>query len=500
MKTILSILVALGIPAAFWNYYLRETPDIQYSLSAAIPLGFQDLSKESINSKARNEFVQQIEIANSGKGEARKIVVKIPKAISQYHVTKHSTSESVEVFQTPGAFELNYPSIPPASGFQITMQVSGAPLTESQLEVFHQAGRAKIVSPGSKSGDFSLWSLLWILMPIMYAWIMYSSLRDDFRFRYVFRRYTPNIAELLKNERPWYIRKSDWPEVIEDLLGRALAHPFDEYGEISSSTPYRLLESNKPDALSQDTWDGFKRKSAEKLQSLAKSKANQCRTRAEILDLLNREWPSGLGEVAKARLVNELSSIYADKVINSSSPTELETLLVEDKKPTIVPESVWKCFKEDASKKIANDLLTRLMGQEMISLENSPAWGLLSYLDQERLRRLAKVQAAAADAEKRLAECSMRNEEARTQIQTLREEKNREISVLREENASLKSREISVAANEERNSAILKKIRRQLDVIERVIADPTYLGRIEPEDDTFAPGNWLLLKKLTKYL
>lgn len=94
----------------------------------------------------------------------------------------------------------------------------------------------------------------------------------------------------------------------------------------------------------------------------------------------------------------------------------------------------------------------------------------------------------------------MRNEEARTQIQTLREEKNREISVLREENASLKSREISVAANEERNSAILKKIRRQLDVIERVIADPTYLGRIEPEDDTFAPGNWLLLKKLTKYL
>lgn len=498
MKAILSILVALGIPAAFWNYYLRESPDVQYSLSAAIPLGFQDSAKESMDQRTSDEFVQQIEIANSGKGEAKKIVVKIPKAIGQFHLAKHSTSEQVGIFQAPGAFELDYPSLPPASGFQITLKVSGAPITESQLEVSHQAGRAKIVSPVSRSGDISIWTLLWILLPIFYAWSSYSNMRNQFKFDYLFKRYSQNVGELLRNEKPWYIRQSDWPEVVEDLLKRALAEPQNEYGAISSCTPFRILESDKPDALSQGAWESLRKTSSEKLLGLAISKANLCRTRAEILDLLNGEWPSGLSEAAKVKLIGEISSIYTDNIVRSWSVNELATLLVEDKKPAKVSEAAWNRLKEVAASEIAKDLAIRLMDQEAIPLDDSPAWGLLSYRDKEKLKKLAMIRTAATDAEERLKEYQAINEATRKDIQTLREEKNREISALRQENGSLKSREFTVAANEEKNLALLDKVRRQLDVIERVIADPAYLERIEPEDNTFASGNWLLLRQLTQ--
>ena len=82
MKAIFSILVALGIPAAFWNYYLKEAPDVQYSISTSIPLAFE----EAANAKrSRNEYIQQIEVANSGKGEAKKIVIKLSEPISQFY-------------------------------------------------------------------------------------------------------------------------------------------------------------------------------------------------------------------------------------------------------------------------------------------------------------------------------------------------------------------------------------------------------------------------------
>ena len=105
MKAVLAILVALGIPTAFWNYYLKESPDVQYSLSAAIPLAFSDASSISKDHQTNGEFVQQIEVANSGKGEAKKIVVKIPRSINQYHLSKHTTGEPVEIINTPNEFE-----------------------------------------------------------------------------------------------------------------------------------------------------------------------------------------------------------------------------------------------------------------------------------------------------------------------------------------------------------------------------------------------------------
>lgn len=81
MKAILTFLVALGIPAAFWNYYFKESPDVRYSISTSIPLAFEEASNSK---RSTSEFVQQIEVANSGKAEAKKIVVKLAGPISQF--------------------------------------------------------------------------------------------------------------------------------------------------------------------------------------------------------------------------------------------------------------------------------------------------------------------------------------------------------------------------------------------------------------------------------
>ncbi|MBI5908431.1 MAG: hypothetical protein HY848_00505 [Betaproteobacteria bacterium] len=480
MKAILSILVALGIPAAFWNYYLRESPDIQYSLSAAIPLAFQELPKNYNERQGIGEFVQQIEIANSGRGEAKKIVVKIPKTISQYHLTKHSTSEQVDIYKTPGAFELSYPSLPPSSGFQITLMTSGEPLTERQLEVFHQGGKAKIVSPGSRSGESTLWNLMWILLSLFfYGWISYASFRDEFKYRFLFRRYSSNVEELLRNVRPWYIRQNDWPEVIEDLLRRALAEPVSPYSAISDCTPYKLLNSDKPGAISQSAWEKLKETSTDRLLALTKLHAERLATDAEISDLLNMQWPIGLSEASKAALMHSISKAYFDKIIASSSADDLVKILVEGKKHPRVSTDAWDRFKDRAAKEIAKDLAMKLIREDNFSaVANSPAWDVITYYDKDKLSQLRKGRMAAIAADEKLRE----SESLKVRLANLE--------------SSLGSREVAIAASEKQISTSRAKVNRQLDAIERVIADPAYLDRIEPDDDTFVAGNWVLLRRL----
>ena len=171
MKEILSILVALGIPAAFWNYHLKEVPDVQYSISTSIPLAFEDAANAK---RSRNEYVQQIEVANSGKGEAKKIVIKLSGAISQFYLSKHSASEEPLITNNADGFELSYPSLPPSTGFQLTVKTN-TDLTGRQVDVFHQAGKARFVSPGAKKSEFGLTDAFWLGMSFFYLFMTYSS-------------------------------------------------------------------------------------------------------------------------------------------------------------------------------------------------------------------------------------------------------------------------------------------------------------------------------------
>lgn len=479
MKAILSVLVMLGLPAAFWNYFLRETPDVRYSLSAAIPIAFQEAAKGTSTRLTNDELVQQVEVANTGKAEAKRIVIKTPRSITQFHLVKHSASEQVEVFNTSDGFELVYPSLPPSSGFQITLKTSGLSLTENDLAVFHQTGKARSVSPGSRSSEASAWSLLSIPFLAVYLWIGYVSFRDELKYRLLFRRYSSDVGELLRNSKPWYIRVSDWPEVLEDLLRRALSESMALYMPISSSTPYMFLSNDKPEAIPQGSWDKLKEIANARLLELARAKANSAYDCAEILDLLNTQWPSGVTESNRGSVINAISFAYFNRLIDSSTAEELVKILERDQKPSSASLDAWEKFRRKAAIEIAQDIGARLLNEENIeSVEKSPVWELISYSQREHLKRLHAGRIAAAEAGEQLGKAKALKDEVFA------------------EKLNLTSRESDVSRGEARVTASRSKVYRQLEIIERVLADPTYLDRIEPEDDSFVAGNWVLLRKL----
>lgn len=490
MKAILTLMVMLGIPAAFWNYYLRESPDVQYSLSAAIPLAFQESPKVAKELQPRDEFVQQIEVANSGNAEAKAIVVKIPKAITQFRVTKHSRSVKVESFQTANSFELDYPSLPPASRFQITVKTDGAPLAESQLEVSHQGGKASMVSPGSTSGKASYLSLAFsIVLPLFYLFMAYVFFRDEAKYLFLFRHSSRSrdISKLLTQKKPWYIHKNDWPEVFVELIQRAIYDYASMYsGGLGNVAAYKVLTFTKPDAIEQGEWDKVRKSSSERLSDVAIEHAKRLSNQAELLDLLNTSWPNGLSEANKEKLSYTISVIYFDWVFSKSSADQLVQILTENKQPPMTSIKAWEMFKERAVSEIEKNLAIDLIQKENLDeLTNSPAWSVIPFHAQHRLSVLHAGRVASA---KEATEARAKLKEAEAITQT--------VNLLK---SSLDSRELEISEKEREIFTLRTKVYNQLNVIERVICEPEHLDRIEPEDDTFVSGNWALLRKLANY-
>jgi hypothetical protein len=481
MKALLSLVVALGVPAAFWNYYLREIPNVQYSLSTAIPLSIQAESKESRDKPFVSEYMQQIEVANSGGAEAKEIVVKISKPIIEHHLSKHVSNAVTEVSASSRTFEVIYKNLPPSTGFQITLKTNGAPLSEEQLQVFHQEGSAKLISPATSSAPLSVWGWIATLMPVLYLWFMYLNTRDEFRYQFLFKNYFIRDEKLLEKKRPWYIRQRDWASVLEDLISRALDRPIETYRSLSSTFPYKLLDTDKPDEIPQDQWQKLKETASSRLQNLAKLQSRETPTLGAILDLIRTPWPAGLSESDRSKISNDLSSIYVEKLLAASSPEDLLKVISENKKPEMVTDNAWERLMRSAGRAIANYLGAKIMEEGEVSLPtNSPAWFSLRYSEQDSLRKLQAGQIAAARAENKLKESLEHSEKTRALENQLR------------------VRENKLEMEEERLSALSNKVVRQLDIIEKIIENPSYIDRIEPEDRTFAPGNVALLRNLAK--
>lgn len=525
MKALLGLIVALGIPAAFWNYFWREAPDIQYSLSAAIPIEFQDKAAGTSNAQTEGEFVQQMEVANSGKQEAKKIIIKVPKAVSHYKLAKHASNEREEVFSTPSSFEVIYPSLPPSGRFQITLKTIGVPLPENSLEVSHQGGKAKAVSPGSKSNDVSLLALVLSTgTMLLYFGLLYVSTRDWLKYKFLFRNYWINIKEVLSKRKPWYIRQDDWPELLSDLIDRELSKLPEYYQSISDSSAYLLLCSTCPESLPSDSWDRLKKKASSSLIEHIKIKAKITTKEAELRDLLSVPLPMGLTETGKSKISKELVSRYCEYIkdranlvykeselvdlLNIHLPDEIpesakvylidtvsmiyvrfilrnwsiESLVdfvVRDQQPTWLSVAAWSTLEGEVKKLAMTELKTRLLNKESITeVAESKEWPLIGYWERDQLIKLRDRLAIANEATTKLQEAN--------DLRKLVEGREHKLSL----------REAEVASIELSSSISRQRVIRQLDTIERVLADHSYLERVEPDDNTFVAGNWDLLRKL----
>lgn len=381
------------------------------------------------------------------------------------------------VSSTGDGFELNYPSLPPSTGFQLTVKTNND-LTAQQVQVFHQAGKAKFVSPGAKRTEFGLGEVLWLGVIAFYLFMSYSSFRDEFKYSYLFKRYSVDVSKLLKSEKPWYIRKTDWPEVLKDLLARVISAPTSTYLAVTSSPQYLLLNSDRPTDLTESAWDELKDSAGTRLLDILKSKARQASSKAEVHDLLAVQWPAGLSETTRESAVKTLSAAYLEYLLAACSRDELVGILRSGDKPSRVSSESWDRFKGKAEAEILRSVAEKVIAGETGHIESLPEWDVLSSHSRFKLSAFKELHSKVRKAEEKLESARALNANAEA-LQ-----------------AELSARELAAVSAERHNQELCRKVTRQLDVIDKLITDPSYIDRVEPYDDTFAPGNWALLREL----
>lgn len=476
MKKIFAVIVAIGILPAFWAYYFKEKPEIRYSISSAIPINFLSVDK-SESANPHNDFVQLIEVANSGNAPASKIAIKLPNNVIQSDVAKHTATELVEIFRTKDGIEIKYNELTPSAKFQVTLRSKSNPVSENQLQVSHQNGTAKIVSAETKS-DNSFLSILSALAPFVFILLSITTWLEEARYKYVFRTYSPDVTKLLQNNKPFYVREKDWPRTLIDLLNRALSEPIDSFTAIAKLNSYKLLNSQKPEEITLEKWSKLQEIATKQLADTLIVRAERVSNIAEILDSMSIVWPVELKQASRENIEQSISRIYCEKILKRRKVEELLRALREPR-PQKISANVWEDFKYSAQKLIVIEIATKLFDGENVDALINESASTIEFHNQHVLNRLMQGHNAKYDAEKALKEA---------------EDLHLKISIAQTE---LATREIKCKLQEEQNAASRKRVKRQLEVINMIINDPTYLSRVEPDDDTFVEGNWTLLKRLT---
>lgn len=468
----------LGIPAAFWSYYLREEPDVKWSISAAI--SFPQYLQNTNAQKQKNDFIQQIEVANSGNEEAKDIVIKLPHNVTQYNITKNKSNDRITETKTQNATEIIYNDLPPAGGYQITMMTSGSPLNANQIDISHKRGKARLVSPSTNTNPYSYAiTVLSILFPLIYLVLVIQSLRDFLKYQLIFSKYSKNINDLLSIRCPWYIPSTKWPQLQFDLLSQKLEETPGTYYSISQSVAYSILSTHKPTALLEGDWDKLKAKASQLLILHAEKKAQTATNKSEIIDILNTNLPNGISEEQKDQFLQKISHHYIDLALETTQASELSNILLQDQKPGLLTSKAWEKFKGKALAVVLDNIRTEIISSNGIrEIESMPIWEILSNNNRYALNNLNN---ATLDTKNIAAERA-----------ELMEKQSKLASTI----SDLNIREIQLELNEQRIREKRSKVERQLDAIDHIINDPEYLERIEPDNDLFTQGNWNLLRKL----
>lgn len=476
MKAIFSIIVALGIPTAFWNFYLKEVPDVRYVVSNAIPLFSQNEKNDDY------EFVQQIEVANSGKAEAKKIVVKIPTAINKYNISKHSQAESVDVAENSSGLEINYPNLPPSAKFQVTLNIRGKAIPENSVEVHHQNGKAQILSTGSRSNEVGFWSVFPLILSLIYILLSYFELKSSNKYSYLFRKYPSSIDSILGGEKPWSLSMKDWTLVLEDLLDRALRTPIGTYENIKKSAAYVFLNyEKKPECISQNYWNDLRDIASEKLIDFVRYKVGKARVVSEISELLNTEWPVKFSEDNKNKISNELSYAYRDLLLKISKKEDLIKILSDTSCPTGLLPVIWSDIKRVADVMLGGYMILEAADlNNVLKIESTTEYSLLSSVEKYKIDKIIGFKNEIA---------SLRDKESKLKCL--------ENNVF-EKSIANEQKLISIKELEENSKKLSVVVRSQLDLIEKIINEPEYIKRIESYDDTFTEGNWGILRKFAE--
>jgi hypothetical protein len=536
--TPLLLTVVGGIIVALFVWWLNsEKYDLRYTLSENIPLRFGG---------APEEAVQQMEVKNLSKKPVERIQVKLPPRLTTYEVSKNSQADQFEHFKNEQSEEFVYPMLPPQGSFRIVFKTPGAGVAKGEVRVTHNKGEATyaLESGVSTSAALALGYLSgFAILGIMSLFGMRSTFIDSWSFRAEYRS-----EQVLRSSIPFYMSNEKWAEIRAKAIANLGNYKYESvYEDIEDLSSYKWLNREKPEYLSGDEWDQVRKVSTERFRAAFGKRLENVWSADEVLKCLRikkpaqftpDKWeelrvelqkkflsrranerydnlvvklqetkPEGIGQPEwienQARLAERLAAIVYDESLLQDSPLSYVkkqnlSVLKKDSADRLL-ESAYR-----AELRTIPNLTIEANAQAFLN-EGKSAWmtdeDYSTYKETaERTLRVAKKEVLNGILERILSNAQLPKKdlaELEPELQEKLIKMDEEIRLAKEKNRSEMER---ISKESQELASDREIILKQLKILNNLFTDPLSIDRVESYDNPFAPGNFELLKKVSKTL
>jgi hypothetical protein len=443
-----------------------------------------------------------------------------------------------------------YDSLRPAAKVQLVLS-GGEPLTDQDVEVRYSEGLAKLALAPRQKIWSQLASLFSVGIILVYGGVSARAFaKDHFSFK---ARLEP--AALLRRGKPFLLSNGDWTENLKDAASRLSDQRTGETGDVSSWEVYRILNSRKPEHITEDNWHKIVpdliASLVSRMRAGAVSEYGYARS-SDIRKLLFVSKPAGVFDENWDRLMKSLSKLYVAALIAENRIWDLSLSQIvkrlAEPKPEGLGDADWEgyrtlqtyCYFAVLFAEIRGSAKPTevLNGADLSSLSEYEVGTLRTYAYSKELAKLPDIMTPRGadqflNAERppfmpeeqyeRLAETAqMVRKAARFSVLLPQLERlvagsqlaaDKPSDASQDEWANLKRIEHEIVTlrekNERRDAALFRqeaeastlktRVLKQLEVINDFINDPCVLDRIEDYEEAFAPGNLANLKSLAAF-
>ena len=342
MSKLLKIIGALSIaiiPVFLTIYLSKSVPDVRYTLFERIGVNFPNVDEKLSGS------IQQIEVRNVGNAEAKRVVIKINGEIKNFRIEKVSELDDVKTSQQENNFEINYPELPPESGFKFIFISSNKGIEYRDITVSHSAGKAKEALTTKNTIDTISYISLGLVI-IYFVLIIYSirkTLRDTKKTTIETLGIRNKVKDLLEEKKPFYITDKEWLQIYNESVETQIQN--DVTYSINERLSYLILSSDKPKDFDESTWQSFVNKSVKDISETFISKVKTMRYTSRVEELLKIHKPKHFPENIWSDVINNLSedhiSLSKQSISKYESSENILKMLKTDK-PKGIAEKKWE--------------------------------------------------------------------------------------------------------------------------------------------------------------
>jgi hypothetical protein len=497
LKTIFVAVVGGLILWAVQNH-LKEVPSATYSVSDAI---------EIVNPKGNSEYAQEIVVNNSGQSVVKNISIKVPRHISTYKLTKHSSQIKEQAFSELNSFELVYPELPTKQKIKLLVRYDFTPMDKGWISINHADGNALV-----QESQTSPFNYLWLWLAFVGGGLT-SSFGEIRRWkRESFRKWAKD-EYLYSDSKPWFASASEWSEMQFEAIERHLRE-YGNYGfsKVETSAYYLLLNRRKPSSLSEEYWSKLQNHAEELLMSGFSKDITRYSKTEKLVDLFKLKKPESLS----VEKWTSFESSLEKQLISNLLPSHM---MLEDYVKILTPNnSLLNSLPEEVANKIRS-LAQRYYSEDLtssvnVAREQTPYKILrtarLDLLSEElattiknKITKLTRLQELPSTLNAYNLEIFI----AKGRQDWMSEDEYKSIcdfvsnsKSLSDEKKALSQSKHEIDAIKDETEKNAEQVKDQLDFIDKLLSNPASIERVEDYDKTFSKGNWRNLSLIASLL